>query len=185
VDHVYEAVDKWSVPKVIVVAHSLGGVVALDLSQKLNGRLAGFVAISAAIPKNGGSFLSCLPFPQKTIMGIALRILGTQPPASAIKQSLGSDLDDKQAQKVADKFVPEPRKIYFDKVTANPPEVPSLFVKLTDDKEFSVTIQDKMISNLSAKDVIEIRSGHLPMISKPKELANILNDFRASLQNNE
>lgn len=48
---------------------------------------------------------------------------------------------------------------------------------LNEDKTFSVQIQNKMIKNLNAQKVAALDSGHLPMISKPKELSEILNNF--------
>ena len=45
------------------------------------------------------------------------------------------------------------------------------------DKGLSVQLQDKMIKNLNAQKVVELDSGHLPMISQPKELSEILNNF--------
>lgn len=38
-------------------------------------------------------------------------------------------------------------------------------------------LQDKMIRNLNAQKAVTLDSGHLPMISKPKELSEILNNF--------
>ena len=34
-----------------------------------------------------------------------------------------------------------------------------------------------MIKNLNAQKVVTLDSGHLPMIGKPKELSEILNNF--------
>lgn len=42
---------------------------------------------------------------------------------------------------------------------------------------FPVQLQDKMIKNLTAQKVVTLDSGHLPMISKPKELSEILNGY--------
>ncbi|HKX23839.1 MAG TPA: alpha/beta hydrolase, partial [Candidatus Saccharimonadales bacterium] len=50
--------------KIVVVGHSLSGAIGLKVAEELGERLAGFVAVAAAIPKNGGSFVSSLPFPQ-------------------------------------------------------------------------------------------------------------------------
>ncbi len=61
VDHVRRQIDEWSVGQVTIVAYSIGGVVSLDVAKELPDRVAGFVGVSAAIPKPGGSFLSCYP----------------------------------------------------------------------------------------------------------------------------
>ena len=45
----------------------------MELAARLAERVAGFVAIGAAIPKRGGSFVSSLPFPQRIIMPVLLK----------------------------------------------------------------------------------------------------------------
>ena len=64
-------------------------------------RVAGFVAIGAAIPKRGGSFVSVLPFPLRAIMPIILKTAGTKPPESAIRNGLCSDLPEELASRIA------------------------------------------------------------------------------------
>lgn len=51
----------WARQRVVVVGHSLGGIVALGLAHELADRVAGFVGVSAAISARGGSFASAMP----------------------------------------------------------------------------------------------------------------------------
>lgn len=97
VTHMKKQVDEWGTHRFVIVAHSIGGVFAHRLASELTDQLAGIVAVGAAIPKSGGSFLSILPFPQKMIMSIILRMSGTKPPESAIRKGLCSDLSPDQA----------------------------------------------------------------------------------------
>ncbi|MBK9566975.1 MAG: hypothetical protein IPO37_17935 [Saprospiraceae bacterium] len=46
-------------------------------------------------------------------------------------------------------------------------------------------LQDKMAQNLRAQKVVTLDSGHLPMISKPKELAIILMNFTDGIVQDE
>ncbi|MQA63097.1 MAG: alpha/beta fold hydrolase [Actinophytocola sp.] len=90
--------------RVVVVAHSLGGVVGLKVADRLRQRLAGFVAVSAAIPAGGGSFVSSLPMPKRLIVGGLMRIFGTTPPTTAIRQGLCSDLTEEVVRRFAPEF---------------------------------------------------------------------------------
>ena len=54
---------------------------------------------------------------------------------------------------------------------------PRMYVRLTEDKELPPPLQDSMIANLAADNVKDIASGHLPMIGRPKELAQVLDNF--------
>lgn len=62
----------------------------------------------------------------------------------------------------------------------------ALYVRLSEDRELSHLIQAEMIANLKPDYVINLTSGHLPILSKPDELASILNrygDERLSTEN--
>lgn len=177
VNHMAEQVRTWGTNKFVIVAHSLGGVLAMELASRFTGRVAGFVAIGAAIPKRGGSFVSVLPFPLRAIMPIILKTAGTKPPESAIRHGLCSDLPEEQASRIAAEFVPESRRVYTDRVQASIPDVPKLYVKLTQDKEFGLSTQESMIANLSADGVESLSTGHLPMLSDPRGVQRILDGF--------
>lgn len=177
VTHMKKQVDEWGIRKFVIVAHSLGGVLALKLASELNDRLAGFIAVGAVIPKNGGSFLSVMPFPQKIIMPAILRTIGTKPPESAIRTGLCNDLTPDQAAEIARGFTPEAVRVYTDRIHVSVPDVPKLYVKLTQDKELSPSLQEQMISNLSPQSVRSLETGHLPMIKDPDGLRAILEDF--------
>ncbi|AJY73453.1 alpha/beta fold hydrolase [Paenibacillus beijingensis] len=181
VAHMKRQVDEWGTRKFVIVAHSLGGVLALKLAYEVSDRLAGFVAVGAAIPENGGSFLSVLPFPKRILMSAILRKIGTKPPASAIRSGLCNDLSSDQAAKIVQGFIPEAVRVYTDQVDASVPIVPKLYVKLTHDKEFSPSLQNNMISNLSPQSVRILETGHLPMLSDPDGLRFVLEDFLANM----
>jgi len=46
---------------------------------------------------------------------------------------------------------------------------------------FPIDLQDKIIRNLNAMETVTIESGHLPKISKPKKLVEVLNRFTATI----
>lgn len=177
VTHMKKQVDEWGGRKFVIVAHSLGGVLALKLASELSDRLAGLIAVGAVIPKNGGSFLSVMPFPQKIIMPAILRTIGTKPPESVIRAGLCSDLSPDQAAEIARGFTPEAIRVYTDRIHVSVPDVPKLYVKLTQDKELGLSLQDQMISNLSPQSVRSLETGHLPMMKDPDGLRAILEDF--------
>lgn len=177
VTHMKRQVDDWGIRKIVIVAHSLGGVLALELASLMTDRLAGIVAIGAAIPKNGGSFLSALPFPQRILMSVILRAAGTKPPDSSIRTGLCNDLSPDQAAEVIKGFIPEAVRVYTDRINVPVPDIPKLYVKLNKDKEFSPSLQDKMISNFAPQSVCSLNTGHLPMISNPEGLRSILLEF--------
>jgi pimeloyl-ACP methyl ester carboxylesterase len=179
--HVIDQIEAWHVKRIVLVAHSLGGIMALQAAEALRERVAGFVGVGAVIPAGGGSFLSALPWPQRAVMRAVMRLLGTKPPESAIRQGLCSDLAEEQATAVVNGFVPEAIRVYLDRVEAVNPVAARMYVRLDNDRELIPALQDKMAANLGAARIERVASGHLPMASKPAELRRVLEAFVAEL----
>jgi pimeloyl-ACP methyl ester carboxylesterase len=177
VTHMQKQVNEWGARKFILVAHSLGGVLALKLASEFADRLVGFVAVGAAIPKNGGSFLSVLPFPKRILLSAIMQKMGTRPPESAIRTGLCNDLTPEQASEILYGFIPESLHVYTDRVDAPIPNVPKLYIKLVKDKEFGSSLQNKMVSHLSPQYVQSLDTGHLPMLRNPMGLRLLLENF--------
>lgn len=179
--YIKRQIEAWDVEKFVIAAHSLGGILALPIADEMPDRLVGFVAIGAAIPKRSRSFVSVLPFAQRIVLSVILRTAGTKPPESAIRKGLCNDLAPEQAAEVVRSFMPESIRVYTDRVEAAVPNVPKLYVKLANDREFSPSRQDKMIANLAPHRVEVLNTGHLPMLSKPDELRQVINAFLSNL----
>ncbi|TDF95583.1 alpha/beta hydrolase [Paenibacillus piri] len=182
VDYAAKQIEAWEAQTFIIVAHSIGGVLALRLAHTFADRLAGIAAVGAVIPGNGGSFLSTMPLVKRTVMGVLLRAFGTKPPDSAIRRGLCGDLTDEQAVNVVRSFVPESIRLYADRVKTLVPNVPKLYVKLEHDRELPQSRQDQMIASFAPQKVQTLETGHLPMLVKPKELQLMLEHFAARIE---
>ncbi|HSH44960.1 MAG TPA: alpha/beta hydrolase [Longimicrobiales bacterium] len=167
----------------VLVAHSIGGCVALELADRLGDRVVGIIGVSAAFPERGQSFISSLPVPQRWVLPLLMRVFGTRPPAKAIQQSLCADLPPERSREVVDRFTPEARALYKAKVEYESLPAPRWYVKLTRDRDFPPYVQDAMAANLQATEVIEMDTAHLPMMSHPEELTGILEDFARHVEN--
>lgn len=157
--------------QIIVVAHSAGGVIGEEVASRLGEKLAGFVAISAALPEKGAPFLSVLPFPQNIITRVILKLAGTKPPESAIKAGLCNDLDNALASRIVSSFSPESIHLYTDPVSAGAPTVQSTYVFTSTDAEFPLSLQQKMAQRLDSPTIIQLDTGHLPMLTNPKAIS--------------
>jgi len=161
---------------IILVGHSIGALVALKAAKHFGKRISGFVAIASPIPKDGGSFMSALPLGQRLMLKLALR-KGTKPPDDLIRKAYCNDLKPEQAEEVVRRFVAESPHLYTDKCLATPPETRKLYIQTSIDNQLPMRYQMKMAGNLDAQEMLTIRAGHLPMLSEPKELADMLNRF--------
>ncbi|HSX07021.1 MAG TPA: alpha/beta hydrolase [Candidatus Saccharimonadia bacterium] len=182
VQDVLGQIQKIDATRYVIVAHSLGGVIGVELARTLQDKLGGLIAVSATIPAPGKSFINTLPFPQNFVMPLLLKVAGTKPPASAIQKSLCSDLSDQQATDIINAFVSEPRNLYSNKTsTSMLPASKYLYVRTLNDKQTPTQLQSSMAKQLPDAKITDIASGHLAMMSHPDELAEIINNFIANL----
>jgi len=175
--------DRFPPRKVVIVAHSIGGVIGIEVTHQRRKRIAGFVAVSAAIPAVHGSYASTLPVFSRVFLRIMMSLAGTRPPDSVIRKALCEDLDADRAREVSERFIPESKRLYLDKTTAPAPPDHALYIRLKKDRALRHPLQSRMLLNLPAAQVIDLDSGHLPMVSKPIELGELLNHFAATINN--
>jgi len=181
VDEVIQQIENWTVDQIIIVGHSIGGCIALNVAARYPDRIIGFVGISAAIPKKGGSYISCFSGAKNWIFPLIMRVFGTKPPKKVIQLTLGNDLNSAQREKISARFTAESRHLYIEDCKAPIPTCPKLYIITTEDLEFSPSDQKKMSKNLKTKHIERIETGHLPMLSDPKKLSYIINSFCKNL----
>lgn len=170
-------IKNWQINNYIIVSHSIGACVGLKVAEQFKKELKGFIAIGSVIPKSGQSFVSSLPFPQKLLLPILLSLFGTKPPKKSIEAELCNDLTPETTSKIVNEFTAEAKALYTTKVNFDLPDTKRLYIKMTNDKSMPADLQEKMAKNLKATKIETISSGHLPMLSKSKELARILIKF--------
>ncbi|SCY41346.1 alpha/beta fold hydrolase [Flavobacterium caeni] len=177
VEEVVQQIDNWTVDQIVIVGHSIGGCIALNIAARYPGRVIGFIGIAAAIPAKGGSFVSCLPPMKRLLLPLVMRIFGTKPPAATIKNGLCKGLDDEQTAKIVSRFTFESRELYLEDCEGKIPKIPRMYILTTDDREMPAETQRQMAKNLKTKDISKIDSGHLPMLQEPFKLSHLINDF--------
>ncbi len=170
-------IEKWNHRRFIIVAHSVGACVGMKVAQHFGSRVQGFVAISATIPINGGSFVSCFSFPKNILNGLLIRFMGTRPPNSLIVRRLCHGLSLEKTKKILSSYTAESKALFLERTNAKIVNMPTLYIQTTRDKLFSKEFQEKMAKNMQAQDIVSMKTGHLPMLTMPQQLAEILNEF--------
>lgn len=177
VDSVVVDIEAWPTNRIVLVAHSLSGIVVPGVISRLPRRVVHVVFVSAAVARPGASYLASLPGSQKMVLRFALltQRKGLLSPAWATRRQLCNDLDEPTTKRVVEKLTREAPRIYSDPVPgALPASMPTTYVRLTSDRALSSAVQDTMIARLHEPRVEEIAAGHLPMLGHPDELAAIL-----------
>lgn len=176
-DHAAAAVAAVGSGTFMIVAHSIGGVVASEILRLVPERVTGLLAVSAVIPRAGRSFVSSMPAPHRWILPLALRLGGTRPPESAIRRGLGHGLDEKEVDRIVAEFTPESPRLYLDRALGHPWTGRAGYVTTSQDRELPPSMQRRFAERLGAEWSAELATGHLPMLQDPTLTADTLRRF--------
>jgi pimeloyl-ACP methyl ester carboxylesterase len=177
-DSVVQDIEKSKFQKVILVAHSVSGALALQVSSMIPGKIASIVFIGAGIPNSGEAYLDGMPFLSRLMVRIFswLNPDGLKAPSSAVRKALCNDLEPADSERVISHMVPEAPALFTGTTEWVQPKR-SVYVLLTEDKsDLTPSVQEKMRSHLRDAKPISLPSGHLPMLSQPHKLAALLNE---------
>jgi pimeloyl-ACP methyl ester carboxylesterase len=183
-DEIAGAARSWETAPLVVVGHSLAGVLVPDVARRLGDRVAALVFVGALAPADGERGVDLQTPAQRMFIRVlgAVRPRGVKPPASALRKELCNDLDEATTAKVVERFglVPEAPRLYRDRVSwAGVPDVPRHYVQLLRDNSVPSARQQQMATAIGAT-VETMDSGHLPMLSRPVELAALLSRVAGS-----
>lgn len=166
------ALERLSAPAV-VVGHSWAGVPITDASAG-NGAVTHLVYVCAILPEEGQSTFSLMgEDPTPSTLGEA--IIGTDDGLSTLDpagagRDLFNDVSDAQAAPIIDALGTHRLSVFGEAPTAlGWKEHPSTYVLTTQDRVFSPALQRRMAAN--ATEVVEVDAGHIPLLSRPAELA--------------
>lgn len=185
VSHAATVISDSEFTDIILVAHSGSGILAQHVAEALRDRIQGIVYISANIPPQGRCALDVLPFYIKiiNILSIAMMSKGmkqsNKKTEKVIRRYFCNDSDEETISYFMKYPIKdEPKAVAYTKVyRPELPDIPKLFIRLSKDGCASLEFQDRMIANLGKPEVQTIASDHMVMLSHPKELAKVLNDF--------
>jgi pimeloyl-ACP methyl ester carboxylesterase len=177
-----------SVPAV-VVAHSMGGIIATQAAARCLGRLAALIYVAAFIPKDGQSVLAITKLPEGAGDQVQANIvLESDPPvlimpASASRHALYDCCTEEVAAWAIARQRPQPVAPF-----ATPVSIPAgaldglkrYCVLCLQDRAMQPALLRRMINENPCADVVELDTDHTPQLSMTNELANVLNRLAAS-----
>jgi pimeloyl-ACP methyl ester carboxylesterase len=133
--------------RAIVVAHSIGGVIAHELAVLAPQWIAGMVFLSAVVPISGKPSLSALPFGMRMELAIGQwltkwDLTPTKAMQQYIAEKLCHDLDEAATRDMLERGTnPEPMSLFFQPTSHLAfPDVPCTYVKLTNDRALHPTV---------------------------------------------
>jgi pimeloyl-ACP methyl ester carboxylesterase len=168
-------IDAARLQRFVLVGHSMGGLTISEIARREPDRVEHLVYVSCIVPREGESAMDALP----------QTLLESSPDPV---EMFCNDMDEEQTRFVLDNMSTEAAQVLHEPAERSgiPVELPKTFVKLLRDQSLAPRDQDTYIQYLRDcpgvdVDVITIDAGHDVMISRPKELAGVLNPIAAAV----
>jgi putative intracellular protease/amidase len=177
---VTEAINKVN-GKVILVGHSMAGVVISQVAENIPAKISKLIYVSAYLPKNGES-----------VSGITNKFLNNAPieifefnqdyslvsiKKDAIANVVCADCPDYMKEVLVKYHRAEPTQGLSDNavLTAKFKEVPKYYISTKNDAAVPYALQQQMIKdNGTVKKVFEMNTSHLPFVVQPEEFLKII-----------
>jgi putative intracellular protease/amidase len=167
--------------KVILVGHSMAGVVVSQVAENLPGKVEKLVFVAAYLPKNGEDLLSLSKMDTKSKVGGALEFTADYSMASIKKEVIAPAVCDDCPQFMKDVLLKyhraEPAKPLGEKVVLgkNFAAVPKFYIHTVNDFAVSYDLQKTMVKNNGTiKKTFVMNTSHLPFVVQPAEFLKIL-----------
>lgn len=180
-DAVEKAINAQS-GKVILVGHSMAGIVISQVAEHIPARISKLVYVSAYLPKNGEDLLSLSQKDTQSKVGGALEFNADQSAASIKKEVIPVAVCDDCPQYMKDILVKyhkeEPTRPLGEKVVLTKAKfgsIPKYYIHSTKDIAVGYELQKTMVKNNGGiKKTYTMETSHLPFVVQPQEFLKIL-----------
>jgi pimeloyl-ACP methyl ester carboxylesterase len=173
---VLEDADAAGFERFVLVGHSLGGVTITEIGYRHPDRIAHLVYVGALVPPSGSNAAKVMTGDDLVTPDGILAIMD----AGTARAFFGNDLTDEQWVTAAAGLVPDTINLMNASVSGHPVDVPTVYVNMSQDVPVPPPLAERMAANLGAGvERRTIEAGHSVMVSKPGELAAIINEVAA------
>lgn len=179
-DKVIEAISKTD-GRIILVGHSMAGMVISHVAEKIPSRISRLVYIGAFLPSTGQSLTDLANTDPDAKLGPSLVPSADQLTVDIKRENLADlfirDGSPAAMNKVLMNYRAEPAIPLINKVvltSENFGSVEKVYIKTMQDIVISPGLQDRMINDAGIKRVYEVNTSHSPFLSQPKTISEML-----------
>ncbi len=172
--------------KVILVGHSMAGIVISQAAENIPTKINKLVYVSAYLPKSGEDLLSLSKQDTQSKVGGALEFAADYSAATIKKDMIAaavcSDCPDFMKEVLVKYHKAEPAKPLGEKVTLTSAKfgsVPKYYIHTSEDLAVGYELQKAMVKNNGTiKQTYVMNTSHLPFVVKPQEFLKILTGIK-------
>jgi pimeloyl-ACP methyl ester carboxylesterase len=172
---------------VILVGHSLGGMVISAVAEKIPSKIAKLVYLAAFLPQDQQSLFEISGGDKQSRLPAALEFSADQSTAAVKADSLINifcqDGSAEVKKLLLAKNRTEPLLPLTSKVTltaANFGSITKFYIRTVNDHAIGLGLQDQMIKTTAVKKVFSLNTGHTAHLSQPNEVSAIIEEIAAS-----
>ncbi|MFE9404279.1 alpha/beta fold hydrolase [Streptomyces sp. NPDC006530] len=176
VEDIVDEIERQDLRDVVLVGHSYSGIPVGQAAERVGDRLAGVVFVDSSIPADGEPFVSSWPDGGAAVKAVIAENGGFWPVAPAAHFE-GHGLTDEHIARIVRGSTPHPGATLTEPAVLERPlgDLQGTYIKCTlGDPEPSDDVAKLLVSEYWK--LIEMDTGHWPMFSQPRELAQILLD---------
>lgn len=181
VDAVVSKINEEKNP-VILVGHSMGGLVVSEVAEKIPSKIKYLVYVAAYLPKNGDDLTSLSKQDAVSKIGPNLEFSQDYSTATIKKdvlvEAFCADCSQQQQEQLLKNHKGEPTKPLGEKAVLTPDnfgKVDKYYIETTKDFAVGTPLQEKMVAdNGSVKKTIKMETSHLPFLARPEEFVKNL-----------
>jgi pimeloyl-ACP methyl ester carboxylesterase len=158
---------------VVLVGHSYGGVPAGQAAGRIGARLLRLVLVDAPVPADGQSCVAA--WPNGAAVAAAIGANGGFWPPPERSFYAGQGLTDEQVTRIMDRSTPHPGDTLTEPAVLPRPlaEIPTTYVRCLRNSAGPAAGVAGLLTGGRWR-LVELDTGHWPMFSRPRELAEIL-----------
>jgi pimeloyl-ACP methyl ester carboxylesterase len=179
VDDILAVIEGYDLDDVVLAGHSYSGIPVGQAAARMGDRLRRVVYVDSSIPTDGKSFAD--GWPEQERAWLAEQLVegdGTWLPEDADYYA-GHDLPDEAIAQIVSRGTPHPGRTLTEPARLVRPigELPSTYISCVMDGDSTPPpeVAEQLESPLW--DLVELRTGHWPMLSQPSALAKVFSEL--------
>jgi pimeloyl-ACP methyl ester carboxylesterase len=177
VNDVIQFIRKENLKDLVLVGHSMSGIVISKVAEEMPERIKHLVYLAAVVPKNNEALIDLLAKERqeaiRKLQGKAKVIFGT---LETLRPMYFTDLEGEEKEFYLRQLTPQPLAVFFEKILFKQfPKIPipMTYVLGLKDKSLPPELTKRFAERLGVEP-IEIDAGHDLMVSRPVEVAKVL-----------